>query len=907
MFRLKKYITICAGIIALLLLIPALIPTQKYKNLIISKVKSTTSRDLAIDQDVKLSLLPTPTLTLQSVKLSSLPNAIQPYLFEADTIEASLNLLALLKGKIVISNVNIDKPKVILEKLSGNRNNWMFNQEPSTPKARDNLNNQVVSKKINLPFLINQISIKKGELQYIELDNSVQRIDDINLDLKMYSIEGPFDANATLKLSGQNIDLRASVREISSVIPISLEAKFLTEKISVDGSLYTARTAFDGSIKSEGDLSGIKGVILTGLPQGLKNKYKLSAAIKLSKEQINIDDLDFRIGDIAAKASVNYLFNHNSGAFTLNINPGNISFNINSQSSENAIINLKTNSLRSFLNALKLEIDTTPKLFSTPIQLQSNLLCKEQELNINNINLYLDKALINGSVKLKNWVNTPTLSYNLSTDNAKAIFDLINIYPSIQITDFEIRGNTRKSAKNFITESTISTAKSQIDFKTMIDVNKLSDISNLDVSISGNSLNQTLKYFKKDFSNKNLEKFFIALNLKGDLKNNVQLKIDKSNIMIGSENVVISGDGQLKFNNSKPNANININISKIDLNKLLASDSVQNSSPNTNNQEPRNQSVNPQTLWSQEKFDLSFLDSIDYNFQIQVDEFKKDALVFDSTRSSASINDGVFNINSFSGNLFDGKVNGSGRLTKKGELNFKILLDKIQVKNIIPSQGKINITQGAVNFDASLESKGLSIYHIIKNLNGIVNLDGVDGRISGFDLSKIVESLNKVTNLQTALNVFDQSLLHGSTHFQNLKHNMVINDGIMTITHSSLNANGGNVETAGTINLPQYTADIDVIIHLEAKNIPTIKTHIYGPLDNVNYKLDIKELQKFLANDVLNNVVDEIKNGKKPKDFIKNIIGNNKGSSNQDNHKEPNSKQEPINKLINQGLKKLFK
>lgn len=93
---LKYSVALLILIIAILLITPLFISLESYKRLASDKVKETTGRELQINGDITISLLPTPTITIKDVTLTSLPNAHYPSLLEVKEVSASLSILSLL-------------------------------------------------------------------------------------------------------------------------------------------------------------------------------------------------------------------------------------------------------------------------------------------------------------------------------------------------------------------------------------------------------------------------------------------------------------------------------------------------------------------------------------------------------------------------------------------------------------------------------------------------------------------------------------------------------------------------------------------------------------------------------------------------------------------------------------------
>ncbi|KAJ6645065.1 putative aldolase class 2 protein [Pseudolycoriella hygida] len=97
---------------------------NSYKNIAAQKVKEITGRELKINGDITVALLPTPTIKVKSVSLSSVRGATTYSLLEVKEVSAALSLVSLLKGDINIATIDIYEPILNLERLPNGSASW---------------------------------------------------------------------------------------------------------------------------------------------------------------------------------------------------------------------------------------------------------------------------------------------------------------------------------------------------------------------------------------------------------------------------------------------------------------------------------------------------------------------------------------------------------------------------------------------------------------------------------------------------------------------------------------------------------------------------------------------------------------------------------------------------------------
>jgi AsmA protein len=92
----KKVLWIVGGLIGLLIVValaaPFFVDLNDYKAEIAAKAKEATGRDLAIDGDISLSILPTPGVVIQGLRFGNAPGGSVPDMatLESATVKVAI-------------------------------------------------------------------------------------------------------------------------------------------------------------------------------------------------------------------------------------------------------------------------------------------------------------------------------------------------------------------------------------------------------------------------------------------------------------------------------------------------------------------------------------------------------------------------------------------------------------------------------------------------------------------------------------------------------------------------------------------------------------------------------------------------------------------------------------------------
>lgn len=834
---LKYSLIIFISIILLLIIIPFFIPLNNYKGIIISKVKETINRDLTINGDIKLSLLPNPAISLPEVKLSSIDKTKDPYLVSVENAKASLKLLPLFRGAIEVASVELQKPVINLEVLNNGQKNWEF----STPKNKAEINQDTpiptvsnAKTELELPILINHFKISDGKIIYRENGNE-KIFNNINLDTKIKSIKGPIDFTLALEALEQKIYVDGNIEEIGKVIPLTANINIADEKIKIEGKIDSENNSFIG-------LANIKGNTKTlGLPNDLQNDYELTASIIADSKNLNLKDARLNYTNIELLVNANYDIEHSSLKANIIANPGNIVGDINSNLDKTNIFNgnikIVVDNLKPLLNALKIKTDKLPPIINQKISLISNVVYNSQALILHNINLISGNSNLSGDVTLKNLKQDISAIHNLKINNFESFMALLGVNNLNRVGTLQLNG----------------------------EVQKTKDILHINDKIS-------------------------AFNT----------------------NIAIKGDVNLA--SQKTNFNLNIYSPLISLEKITSGSPTPTSSSNpaaTNiGQASAPKSSTP---WSNNPIDLAFLDKIEGQLSANIDKLTNDSLVINNFKAKLAITGGKLNITSVSANIYGGDLNATGYVSSGKDQNaaIKIDLKNAYVKSLTPQSGKIKITDGRLNFTTELNSTGNSVYTYVNNLNGQFNVNSSNGKISGFDLNRIVDAINNAKNTEGVLRLMNGSFSGGTTSFSNLVATGNIERGTVLLTECHLDASPAKANAHGQINLPQYMMDVGASVTIN--NFPPLGVKFYGSINNPQHKLDIEALQTYLIKNVFSSVIKDLKSGeKKPENIIKDALGLRNKKEDSSNNEQNNTEQpqnqptDPVNKLLQKGLKKLF-
>lgn len=280
----KKLIMALVGVVVLLLVVamvvPTLVPVEKYKEEGIAQVKAATGRDFRIEGDVGFSLFPVLGFSAEKVALGNVAGAAAPDMVSLEKLQVKVKLLPLISGEIAVDSFVLVKPVISLEIDKNGKPNWEFPAAAADPAAKSS--NQPAastpaSGDAGAPALqqvrLGDIRIDQGQFAFIDHKaGSKQQIQDLNLKLKLPSLDEPLELDGDLVWQGQKINLDANVdalRQVLAAKPAKVVLNVAADpvKLEVSGEFTNGKLVqFTGPVKL--DVPSVRALVAwtTGKP-----------------------------------------------------------------------------------------------------------------------------------------------------------------------------------------------------------------------------------------------------------------------------------------------------------------------------------------------------------------------------------------------------------------------------------------------------------------------------------------------------------------------------------------------------------------------------------------------------------------------------------------------------------------
>lgn len=321
----KKVLWIVGGLLGLLIVVavaaPFFVDLNNYKAEIAQKAKEATGRDLAIDGDISLSILPTPGVVIHGLRFGNAPGGSVPDMATLESATVKVALMPLFSKKVEVEEVVLDKPTFIFEKLKDGSGNWQIAPEVQAPEAGVTpAPSAAPAEGGGMAVVIKSASIEGGTLIYRDLAaGTEQKIENLNIDLSLDSLTGPFQAEGGATVVNIPLGFRVKTGALNPQAPMPLDVSFsLTDANATIGFVGEVNIAavedpskpiVTGKLSTKAEdlaklIKSMPGQSAASFPPIMSQAFALDADIEGGKAAAKTDNLSANLGELTVKGNI---------------------------------------------------------------------------------------------------------------------------------------------------------------------------------------------------------------------------------------------------------------------------------------------------------------------------------------------------------------------------------------------------------------------------------------------------------------------------------------------------------------------------------------------------------------------------------------------------------------------------
>lgn len=320
----KKFLLASAAVILVLaiavLIAPQFINWNLYKSEITTAVRDATGRELKIDGDIEVTVLPSLALKVSKVRFANVAGAKTKDMLVLDDVRVSVALGDLIQGKLGVI-LTLVKPVVALEVTPDGKASW--DMGPAGAPVSANGKSAPPGKftpsdaaSAPLDIRLDSFRIENGSLTYLDgRTGMLERIRDLNSEVSFDSLAGPFRLKGDAGIRGYPLSFEIATGKLDGAKPVALSATVGLKQgggtVALNGAVTdpTGTPGFEGKIHAQSaNLATVLAALAGTAPAVLARNLDLAGKVKASPADVTLSDLALQFGTVRATGAAALAF-----------------------------------------------------------------------------------------------------------------------------------------------------------------------------------------------------------------------------------------------------------------------------------------------------------------------------------------------------------------------------------------------------------------------------------------------------------------------------------------------------------------------------------------------------------------------------------------------------------------------
>ena len=246
----KALVAMVVGLVVLVVAAALLLPTDRIANIAARQFEAATGRSLHFGGEVVPSFYPVIGATAQDVRIGNPAWAGAGPMLTAGEMDIGLNVMALIRGDIVVERVVLQSPDLHLIRDAQGRMNWNFAENAPPASATAGAASDAPARSLSLA----EARIVNGALRFEDAQSGTDlRISALEGVLRLPDARGPATLSAAGQANGQPFDIAFQTQNAArllsgAVTPVGLEGTLAGAAISFGGRMGLEDMALEGQL-----------------------------------------------------------------------------------------------------------------------------------------------------------------------------------------------------------------------------------------------------------------------------------------------------------------------------------------------------------------------------------------------------------------------------------------------------------------------------------------------------------------------------------------------------------------------------------------------------------------------------------------------------------------------------------
>ena len=287
---------------------PSLVDWNDYKGQIAEAVERQTGRELSIDGDISLSLLPAPALSVKGVRFANIEGAENPDMASLRSLDVLVAFAPLLEGRIQVQSLELVEPTIRLEVLPDGRTNWSFTPAEETGESAGGDGGEGG---FGSDVRFDRIAISDGTVIYRDhTTGREERIEDLDARITATSLDGPFSIEGDASYRGIGLGFDGGTGRLAPQGQMPFNLAVILEE--TEGELR-----FNGTVDQSTSPASVNGTLVAkgqnphefaaalgapgALPEAVAGPFQVETAVAYGEDKLTLGSLSIVLADLRAE------------------------------------------------------------------------------------------------------------------------------------------------------------------------------------------------------------------------------------------------------------------------------------------------------------------------------------------------------------------------------------------------------------------------------------------------------------------------------------------------------------------------------------------------------------------------------------------------------------------------------
>ncbi|MEO0390526.1 MAG: AsmA family protein [Pseudomonadota bacterium] len=279
------------GLLVLIVIIAAaslfFLPADRIARIAADQLQNVTGRNVTISGDVSMTLWPVIGVSAGELEVGNAAWSEQGPMLTAQNAAIGVDAAALLRGEILITNIEAANPTIRLEQRADGRASWQFTDGAGTAQIEAEVDPNTPAR----PFAVERVAVSNATLIYDAEGADLVEYSGVDLVLDWPEMSGPATIDATLRPAGSAVDVDATIGAFSGFIGGQVQPVDVNLRAGGGTARLTGRASTAGAVAGAVSLDmpdtdaflralGLGGV---DLPRGLGRSINADGELTLTE------------------------------------------------------------------------------------------------------------------------------------------------------------------------------------------------------------------------------------------------------------------------------------------------------------------------------------------------------------------------------------------------------------------------------------------------------------------------------------------------------------------------------------------------------------------------------------------------------------------------------------------------